>query len=91
MSSSGMRGTSPTIASSGSQEPDARRLIAEYEEALTAALAETDQIRVSQAFDRADRLQHRLLRLTRTAPSPHSNATDPMRGQFIGRDLDHYR
>jgi hypothetical protein len=40
-----MRWTSPTIASSGSQEPDARRLIAEYEEALTAALAETDQIR----------------------------------------------
>jgi hypothetical protein len=64
-----MRGTSPTIASPGSQEPDAGRLIAEYEDALTAALAETDQIRVSQGFDRADRLQHRLLRLTRTRPT----------------------
>ena len=69
MSSSGMRVTSPTIASPGSQQPDARRLIAEYEDALTAALAETDQIRASQAFDRADRLQHRLLRLTRTRPT----------------------
>jgi hypothetical protein len=68
MSSSGIRATSPTIASPASQEPDARRLIAEYEVALTAALAETDQIRVSQAF-RADRLQHRLLLLTRTRPT----------------------
>ena len=68
MSSSGMRGTSPTIASSGSQEPDARRLIAEYEDALTAALAEPDLIRASLAFDRADRLQQRLLRLRRTRP-----------------------
>jgi len=64
-----MRGTSPTIASPGSQQPDARRLIVEYEDALTAALAETGQIRASQAFDRADRLQHRLLRLTRTRPT----------------------
>ncbi len=69
MGSSTMRGTSPTVASSGSQEPDARRLIAEYENALTAALAETDQTRASQAFDRADRLQARLLRLTRTRPT----------------------
>jgi hypothetical protein len=49
-----------------SQEPDERRLIAEYEDALTAALAETDLIRASLAFDRADRLQQRLLRLSRT-------------------------
>jgi hypothetical protein len=69
MSSSGKRGTSQTIASPGSQPPDARRLIAEYEDALTAALAETDEIRASQAYDRADRLQHRLLRLTRTRPT----------------------
>ena len=51
-----MRATSPTIASPASQPPHARRLIAEYEDALTAALPETDQIRTSQAFDRADRL-----------------------------------
>lgn len=69
MSSLTMRRTSPTIASSGSQEPDARALIDEYEDALTAALAETDQIRASQAFDRAECLQHRLLLLTRTRPT----------------------
>jgi hypothetical protein len=69
MSSSGMRATSPKIASPGSQQSDARRLIAEYEDALTAALAETDEIRASKAFDRADRLQHRLLRLARTRPT----------------------
>jgi hypothetical protein len=48
------------------QEPDERRLIAEYEDALTTALAETELTRASLAFDRADRLQQRLLRLTRT-------------------------
>ena len=69
MNSSTMRATSPTIASPGSHEPEARRLIAEYEDALTAALTETDQIRAPQALDRADRLQHRLLLLTRTRPT----------------------
>jgi hypothetical protein len=69
MSSSGLRGSSPTIASPRSPEPDVPRLIAEYEDALTAALAETDLIRASQAFDRADRLQHWLLRLSRARPA----------------------
>ena len=57
----------PTSASRRSHEPDVRRLIAEYEDALTAALPETDLVRAAQAFDRADRLQARLLRRTRTS------------------------
>ena len=50
---------------SGAEAPDMPRLIAEYEDALTAALAESNLIRASKAFDRADRLQNRLLRLNR--------------------------
>jgi hypothetical protein len=52
-----------------SQAPDAQRLIAEYEDALTAALTEPDLIKASLAFDRADRLQDRLLRLGRARRS----------------------
>ena len=55
------------IAESGAEERDERRVIAMYEDALTVALAETDLVRAAQAFDRADRLQGRLLRLTRTS------------------------
>jgi hypothetical protein len=61
-------------------EPAERRLIAEYEDALTAALAETDNLRASEAFDRADRLQARLLRLGRTKPDTTWVAAEPEGG-----------
>ena len=62
MSSAASERTSSAVVSRGAQETDVGQLIAEYESALSAALAERDQIRAARAFDLADRLQHRLLR-----------------------------
>ena len=52
---------------SGSRETlegDILDLTRAYERALTTAVDEPDRARAAQAFDRADRLQQRLLRAT---------------------------
>jgi hypothetical protein len=53
---------STSLGSSETLDPEFSRLVAEYESALSTALAQADQIRAARAFDHADRLQHRLLR-----------------------------
>jgi len=80
-----MEATRPHVSHhprAAAHQPDARRLIAEYEDALSVALAETDVVRASRAFDRADRLQPapaaRITASNATArPSPRRCGSSP--------------
>jgi hypothetical protein len=49
---------------SDSREGDILELTRAYEQALSSAVSESDGALAAQAFDRADRLQQRLLRAT---------------------------